>query len=245
MSALSRLLFYIAEQMQSIRKQTVAAVSPHELYVATSLIGRPQGHYLPNVSRAKDSSINYLHGNSGAFKPRIISVGRISAQKGPGFLAECARRTAGQYSWTWVGDGTRELRAELEEADVHVTGWIPNEQVWKEIAEADLFVHAALWEGAPITLVDSIRLGTPVIARTSRQLDGLGYYQGGKTPAELVHSVNEFFTNADIRHRVLSISSQAAAIRTAEAQHDAIRKLYTFHRRENSASEDIHAEPNR
>ncbi|MFL9918175.1 glycosyltransferase [Paraburkholderia fungorum] len=96
---------------------------------------------------------------------RIVTVGGIRAQKNPRLFAEIARsfNQAGA-EFVWIGDGEPDLRGALEEAGVRVTGWLPRAEVLDAVAQADIYLSTAAWEGMPISLIEAMTLGTPVVA---------------------------------------------------------------------------------
>ncbi|WP_232628599.1 glycosyltransferase family 4 protein [Methylobacterium sp. Leaf118] len=97
-------------------------------------------------------------GASGAF----VFVGRLSAEKGAGLFAAAARR-AGQRA-VFVGDGPQ--RAELEAAypEAAFLGWHDPAGVKSALRAARALVFPSVWyEGQPLTVLESLAMGTPVI----------------------------------------------------------------------------------
>lgn len=92
----------------------------------------------------------------------FVFVGRLSAEKGAGLFAEAARRS-GQRA-VFVGDGPQ--RAELEAAYPEATflGWHDPAGVKRRLRAARALVFPSVWyEGQPLTVLESLALGTPVI----------------------------------------------------------------------------------
>lgn len=103
--------------------------------------------------------------------PLVGFVGRLTAVKNPGLFVEAAGRVVDQYPqmrFVFVGDG--ELRPELErlvdalELTQHVlfAGWqfdMPH-----VYADLDLLTLTSLNEGTPVTVIESLASGTPVVA---------------------------------------------------------------------------------
>lgn len=90
-------------------------------------------------------------------------VGRLSTEKGCPLFAEAAARAG--VSPTFVGDGpaAEELKARFPEA--RFTGWQNTAGVRKALREARCLVFPSLWhEGQPLTVLESLAMGTPVIA---------------------------------------------------------------------------------
>jgi glycogen(starch) synthase len=103
--------------------------------------------------------------------PRVLFVGRMVRQKGVHVLAEAAARlrTPGAQM-VFVGDGPERARVERDAerlglADrVHVTGFVPHDQVPGFLAHADLLVLPSLYEELGTVLVEAMHAGIPAVA---------------------------------------------------------------------------------
>ncbi|MDI9915073.1 glycosyltransferase [Rhodococcus sp. IEGM 1379] len=156
----------------------------------------------------------------------VVMVGRISAQKDPGFYASAARAARSNVRWTWVGDGDAVMRSDLEQAGVTVTGWLPNAQVRQHLARADLYLHSARWEGAPVTLLEAAAVGTPVLARGIAELEGLGFPLIEDCPDAAACAVDRFFADLDFREGVRKATSESVEIHSPLVQNRALEALY-------------------
>ncbi|HET9630699.1 MAG TPA: glycosyltransferase, partial [Novosphingobium sp.] len=103
---------------------------------------------------------------------RLISVGRLSPEKGQTCLLEAfamASRNA-RATLTVVGHGplAADLKARAENlgiADrVRFTGRLGTTETLAEIAAADALVLPSFMEGLPVVLIEALALGRPVIA---------------------------------------------------------------------------------
>jgi colanic acid/amylovoran biosynthesis glycosyltransferase len=105
-------------------------------------------------------------------RPRLVSVGRLSAQKGYPLLIEAAARLRAEglaFELVLVGDG--ELRAEIEAlVDRHdlrgyvtLTGAADGERVRAELSAARAFVLPSFAEGLPVVIMEAFALARPVI----------------------------------------------------------------------------------
>lgn len=93
----------------------------------------------------------------------MIFLGRISMEKGVFLFAEAARLAG--ITPVFVGDGplASELAARFPEA--RLLGWHDAAGVRKRLREARALVFPSLWyEGQPLTVLEALALGTPVIA---------------------------------------------------------------------------------
>lgn len=89
-------------------------------------------------------------------------VGRLSPEKGPLLFAEAARRLGVRP--VFVGDGP--LRDELAQRypEAELRGWHDQDGVADAMRNARTLVFPSLWyEGQPLTVLEALALGTPVI----------------------------------------------------------------------------------
>jgi glycosyltransferase involved in cell wall biosynthesis len=104
--------------------------------------------------------------------PRLVCVGRLSAQKGPLLLVNAVARLRQQgvaVELVLAGDG--EMRQEVEalisshalRAHVRITGWISAAQVAEELTAARALVLPSFAEGLPVVLMEAMALRRPVI----------------------------------------------------------------------------------
>ncbi|WP_144108534.1 glycosyltransferase [Paraburkholderia sp. BCC1886] len=98
-------------------------------------------------------------------KQRIVTVGGIRVQKNPRLFAEIARSfNPDDVEFVWIGDGDAEFKQTLAASNVRVTGWLTRAEVIEAVGEADIYLSTASWEGMPISLIEAMTLGTPVVA---------------------------------------------------------------------------------
>jgi glycosyltransferase involved in cell wall biosynthesis len=112
----------------------------------------------------------------------IVYVGRLSAEKNPGILLEefaIARRTNEMLTLLLVGDGpqrsTLKQRArELGIADhTRFAGQIQFDEVPNVLAAADIFATASKSEVHPLTTIEALAAGLPVVATRSPGISDL------------------------------------------------------------------------
>ena len=108
-----------------------------------------------------------------AKRARIISVGRLSAEKGQAGLLQAfaaARKEGLDAQLIIVGDGPdgRALHALAERLGVAgrvtFTGRLGEDETLAQIAAADILVLSSFMEGLPIVLMEAMAAGTAVIA---------------------------------------------------------------------------------
>lgn len=96
-------------------------------------------------------------------KITIISVGRLSIQKNPKLFNDIALEFIDNHNiqFIWCGDG--ELKSELTSSNVKCTGWIERKELENYLASADIYLSTSLWEGLPLSVLEAMSIGLPVI----------------------------------------------------------------------------------
>jgi glycosyltransferase involved in cell wall biosynthesis len=190
----TRAAFYVAEAMLALRTRNVAACSPLEVRAARRLPGRTQVHYTPNVILDISPSIPRPRRIEG--RPlRVVSIGRLTAAKQAelfGEAAEQSRDLGRRIQWTWIGGGDEDQAAALRGSGVVVTGWVPREQCLEQLADADVYVHTARWESAPMTVLEAAVLDVPVLARDIPALRALGLAPLWRDIPELLRFLDDY-----------------------------------------------------
>lgn len=100
--------------------------------------------------------------------PRIVMVARFAAQKNQTLLVETVAKLKSPAILTLIGDGP--LRQQAEQAAAACPAHIKVEFLGQRqdipelLAQADLFVLSTNWEGFPISILEAMRAGLPVIS---------------------------------------------------------------------------------
>jgi glycosyltransferase involved in cell wall biosynthesis len=175
LSARSRFAFRAVERVLAGRTTAVVTVGRHERSLAERTIpGRPA------------LTVPHLPSEVGTSTPprpdgplTVGTVGRLCAQKDPGFLCELIRamrrdHPGAQVRWLWIGDGEPDRRREVESLGVEVTGWMPREEAVAALAGVDAYLHTGAWEGFPVAVVEAAAAGVTVVARRIDALVGEG-----------------------------------------------------------------------
>lgn len=104
---------------------------------------------------------------------RVVSVGRLSPEKGyVGLVAAFAKviERGTRAELRLIGDGQERARIEQEirrhrlESSCTLLGRLPEPDVLREVARADVFVLPSFMEGLPVVLMEALGLKVPVIA---------------------------------------------------------------------------------
>ena len=96
-------------------------------------------------------------------KITIISVGRLSIQKNPKLFNDIALEFIDNpnIQFIWCGDG--ELKSELTSPNIKCTGWIERKTLKNYLANADIYLSTSLWEGLPLSVLEAMSIGLPVV----------------------------------------------------------------------------------
>lgn len=96
-------------------------------------------------------------------KITIISVGRLSIQKNPKLFNDIALEFIDNpnIQFIWCGDG--ELKSELTSPNIKCTGWIERKELENYLANADIYLSTSLWEGLPLSVLEAMSIGLPVV----------------------------------------------------------------------------------
>lgn len=129
---------------------------------------RPNTLYIPNgVDVTRFSAMTRPHAGPAI---KLISVGRFDPVKGFDILIRALARVPFSFELSLIGNGPIEaaLKKTAKEAGIaehiHFKGFKTGNDLVKEYHEADLFVLASRSEGFPLTLLEAMSTGLPVIA---------------------------------------------------------------------------------
>jgi glycosyltransferase involved in cell wall biosynthesis len=156
-------------------------------------------------------------------RPRVVYVGRLVPQKGVYALVEAASRLRTPAAdVVFVGDGPGRPRLERlirtlgVEERVHITGFIPHEQVPAVLASADLLVLPSVYEELGTVLVEALQAGLPVVATRVGGIpevveDGVtGLLVPAQDPAALAEAIDRALRDRAMAGRFRSAAAERA-----------------------------------
>jgi glycosyltransferase involved in cell wall biosynthesis len=150
----------------------------------------------------------------------LVCVGRLQRQKGQDVLLEAWQRAdLGDAHLYLVGDGPdREALEALRAERVTFVGSVARDRALDWMAAADLVVMPSRWEGMALVPLESMALGTPVIASDvagAREAidDTCGRVVSPEEPAELAAALRQWFAQD---HSALDSARTAGRTRVEE-----------------------------
>jgi glycosyltransferase involved in cell wall biosynthesis len=137
---------------------------------------------------------------------RIFCAARLSPQKGHAFLLEAIKSLVEQghaLELRLAGDGPRKeqlsnLAERFQISDrVSFLGFLTEDQVIRELEQSDLFVLPSLVEGLPVSAMEAMAIGVPVIATNIAGTSEL--IEDGKTGLLIRPSDSQAISDAILR----------------------------------------------
>jgi glycosyltransferase involved in cell wall biosynthesis len=243
-SVLARAAFWLTEAVLSLRGASIAAVGPREAELARRLPGRQAVSYVPNVIRLVEPVRPPAVAAPGVAPClRLATLGRITPAKAPRFfhrLVLLGRELDLPIAWIWVGGGEPSAEQALRDAGVMVTGWSSRSMALGWLATADVYVHVAAWEGAPVSILEAASLGLPIVARRNAALAALGLPSLYDTPEQLIEAVRSLLDERR-RAELRAHSERLLRQHRPEAQREALERVYATALR-SSAGRDLRVE---
>lgn len=221
-SLILRQIYLAAEYLLSQRKCTLALCWPIEIHLAERYFYKSRTTFMPIVD---------LRGlELTAIKPimdsiKIAVVGRIRPQKDPAFLTEAVNCVPGLNSRiVWIGSGDLELTANLENSKVEVIPWMEQEEIWSSEMNLVATCIPSSWESGPLTLIESLSAGYPVICRAIPPLTIYGFETYG-SPREFADALcrvsdSEIFRLGLFRNQVDAILAMFRELNLKYAEDD-------------------------
>lgn len=143
----------------------------------------------------------------------VFTLGRICYQKNPALFNAVAEAMPDVH-FLWIGEG--ELRSELKAPNIEITGWVDREKALQLSMNADVFVLTSLWEGLPISLLESMYMKKLCVVN-----DVIGNH-------DVIHNGVNGFVCRDVEEYITAINSAVndEAERLIQKAFDDIRVQY-------------------
>ena len=208
-STIKRFLFILFEWCAALKKTDYIACSESEKNEISKYIPFRHCHLVENAVSTDKSTLP----SSNTHLKTIITVGQIRPQKGPEEFSAIAKASLlidPTISFIWIGDGDEHYKKQLIESGVTVLGWMQKEDVMKNLSKADIYLSSAKWEGMPVSLIEAIFAGLPIIAsRCAGNIDVVSHGQTGfiyDTADEATQLISELISNP---HKATTLAQNA------------------------------------
>ncbi|KVC12466.1 glycosyl transferase [Burkholderia diffusa] len=231
-SGVKRLAFVGLEWIACVRKCLYVACSESEGRAIRAWLRQPVVVVENAVSATLSSSQPGEPEGPPNRPPCVVTVGGIRAQKNPELFARIAHgmRARGTH-FVWIGDGDDAAKARLAEAGVEVTGWLPRDEVARRLAHADMYLSTSSWEGMPVSVIEAMLAGRPVIVSgCAGNVDVVRHLQTGviyATSADAVAWLERLASDDALRGELARRASHEARQRFGEDRlFDELAPLY-------------------
>ncbi len=182
---------------------------------------------VPNgINLREDTGGQSERGNPGK---RILFVGRLHPVKGTRHLLgamSIVHRDMPEAKLILVGDG--EERENLESLTdslgirecVEFAGKVPHERIQDCMNQAEVFVHPSLSEGFPVTIIEAMACGLPIVATNVGGIPNIveegvnGYLVNAKSPDEMAERILFLLQNDEMRERMSANNREKAELFT-------------------------------
>jgi glycosyltransferase involved in cell wall biosynthesis len=155
-----------AETVGALFSKRIIAVSEANRTAAIAKKIAPAGKFITVHNGGADTTHRAKPGSGNP--PRIMMVARFAAQKNQTLLVETVAKLKRPVVLTFIGDGPLRQQAEQAAAacpaHVKVEFLGQRQDIPELLAQADLFVLSTNWEGFPISILEAMRAGLPVIS---------------------------------------------------------------------------------
>jgi glycosyltransferase involved in cell wall biosynthesis len=222
-----RQLFRAVEWLLSFNTTGYATCSVREADLCRWPLTQPTTVVVPNVAPV-DRPVECQTARRSETGLRIAGNGRLGKQKDPIFFADAfasAARVVPNIKAVWIGDGDRRLVDQLRERGVQVTGWLPRSAALEVLTTCDVYLHTALWEGFPISILEASAAGLPVVARDRPYLQGVDMPIVIDRPEQLAEVVPDL-VSAPARAVASRKTREALAVNCDALQRVALSRLY-------------------
>jgi len=159
-TAFSKYLYRQFEKFGNKLGGKVVCCSPSELKAYLQL-----GIDAIHISNGTDADGKMHDHSTGDRKEnfRIITTGRIIAQKNPGLFNKIAEYFSGldQFEFFWAGDG--EERKTLTAKNIIITGWVDQNTIKSLVTNSDIYLSTSLYEGLSFGVLEALTLQKPVL----------------------------------------------------------------------------------
>lgn len=230
-SPLQRAAFAAAESAMGRFTDVLAACGENEAGLARR-IGIPRRRIIvvPNTvpSSQPETAERNLPPEPAGEGPLVVGSGRLTQAKGPEFFVsaiEAVRATGESVRAQWIGGGDPEQENMLRRRGIDVTGWTSPAENRALIGRADLYLHSALWDGFPLTILEACASGVPVVMRKVPSFSDLSWPIKLDSPQALAQNWADLWSGFT-RLKLLDRGSELMEKHTLSVQRERLLQAY-------------------
>lgn len=129
-------------------------------------------------------------------------TGRITEAKNPQLFNRIALGMPAAR-FIWIGDG--DLRPQLTAPNIQITGQVTRNEALQKLSELSVYIQTSSWEGMPISLLEAMACGRPVVvsripAHENLIQDGAsGYICDGDAAGQFIEKIGLLLQQPDLR----------------------------------------------
>jgi glycosyltransferase involved in cell wall biosynthesis len=151
----------------TIKKEIIEQID-HQLRIEVIPMGLDTKLFNPS---RYDEEIKKKYGIKG---PLLLFVGRLAPEKGIIYLVDAMQQVIKKYpnaKLMIIGDGTltKKLYEKVNNlklrSNVIFRGWVNHKELPKYYTTSDLFISPSTREGSPVSWIESLACGTPILVR--------------------------------------------------------------------------------
>ena len=198
-SNFSRKIFFMLEYgINKFNKSKLIAVSEGELVHA---------HKITSNAIVINNFINLQDFNQRVetTKPYVVTSGRITAARNPHLFNLIAEQLL-ELQFIWVGDGPQ--REILTAPNITITGLLSRSEAIAYVQKFDIYIQTSLWEGMPVSILEAMASGKPVVATDiigNRDLithNKTGFLCNLDDPNQFIQLIKELHEDKELRLKI-------------------------------------------
>jgi len=215
-----RAVFKAVERALAVNTRVIAGCSPYETQLGKRWLGEDRGVYVPNISGVD------VDRQATAGRPTVVGMGRLVPQKDPDWFAQAVQGLDG-VDITWIGSGEAEREERLRGRRIDVTGWLSREEANRRLAQASVYLHSAAWEGFPMTILEAVQIGVPVVMRDIPVMQDVPDSVKASSPQEATRMVADIVADPEQAEANLFVWRRYLADNNRQVQSERLRSAYS------------------
>lgn len=238
----NKLIYYPIERFCSRFTDVLITINREDFDTAKQRLKAGRVEYIPGVGidtdrffRPVDKAEKKASLGIGEKAPVILSVGELNANKNHEAVIRAMSKLGTDVHYVVAGkgallDGLSGLASELGLSDrVHLLGY--REDVSELYVAADLLVHMSYREGLPVSVMEAMASGLPIVASSIRGNVDLVGEDGGILVAPddtdaLAEAIGTVLANGEMREKMGACNREASKQYSTEKVREMLAEIY-------------------